>query len=232
MRTAGFTISTVAVLIALSICFSACTVTRRTSFNSPNDFKNVKSSVELAGNKKFTGYLCFSRNSQTAVMHSLDFSKAINFNQGDILSIKNDLGYFERKTLRSHPADTQHKSARTAFVKRITDEEDFLHLYRHEEVLSNPKSSLPLTTTRYYAAIPGRTKNEVWDIDAGYFDKDFNKTMEVLFAKDQRLVAMIRQKNDKYSVRKFSIRANNKIRVIMNLNKDYSPQTVSSSAAN
>jgi hypothetical protein len=56
--------------------------------------------------------------------------------------------------------------------------------------------------------------------------------MQELFARDQKLVALIQQKDDKYSVRKFSLRANNKVRVIMNLNKDYNPQTASSLPAN
>ncbi len=218
-------------LVASCYCFSSC-FTPQTVFNHSNDFKNIKSSVELANNKKYTGYLNLSNNTQHAVMHSIDFSKTITLNIKDILNIKNDFGYFERKTLRTQHQEIHYKGSKSAFVKRITEEEAHLHLYQHEETFTSPKCSLPLKTVKYYVAIPGNNSDEVWDIDAELFGKQFNRKMQELFVKDQKLVALIQQKDDKYSIRKFSLRANNKVRVIMNLNKDYNPQTASTLPAN
>lgn len=231
MTSINFDKKIVGVLIATCCYFSSCFVPQ-TAFNHSNDFKNIKSSVELSNNKKYVGYLSFSDNKPNAVMHSVDFSKTVTLDTKDILAIENDLGYFERKTLRSQHREIHYKDSKSAFVKRVTGEDAHLHLYQHEETFTNPKCSLPLKTVKYYVAIPGNNSNEVWDIDAELFGKEFNRKMQELFARDQKLVALIQQKDDKYSVRKFSLRANNKVRVIMNLNKDYNPQTASSLPAN
>lgn len=231
MTSISFDRKIVAVLIAICLLFSSC-FTQQTAFNHSNDFTNLKSSVELTNKKKYTGYLSFSDNTPNAVMHNVDFSKTITFNTKDIVVIKNDFGYFERKNLRSQHAEVQRKSSKTRLVKRLTNEDAYLHLYQNEETFSNPKSSLPLKTIKYYIAIPGNSGNEIWDIDADLFNKRFNRKMEELFAADKRLALLIQQKDDKYTVRKFSLRANNKVRVIMNLNRDYKPETSSLSVAN
>lgn len=211
--------------ISLNACFAP-----HTAYDHPDDFRNVRSSVKLNNKKELSGYLSYSNSSPYAVLHSADQGKSVKINAKDIVTIKNDLGYFENKALRSH--ESIHDHSRIALVKRLTDDKAFVHVYEYQEKIPNPKSALPNTIVKHYIALPVSKDNVVWDLRSDQFGKNFNQKMQELFAADKKLVAGIQQKNDKYFVKKFSLRSNNKVRVLLNLNKDYSPEASQISAAN
>lgn len=211
--------------ISLNACFAP-----HTAYDHPEDFKNIRSSVKLNNKKELSGYLNYSNNSPYAVLHSPDLGKSVNISTKDIVTIKNDLGYFEKKTLKSH--ESMHNHSSTALVKRLTSEDAYVHVYEYQQKIPNPKSALPNTIVKHYIALPASKDNVVWDLGSNQFDKNFNQKMQEFFAADKKLVAGIQQKNDKYFLKKFSLRSNNKVRVLLNLNKDYSPDEAQISSAN
>ena len=216
---------------AIVVLFNACTTTGGLH-HQPGNISNVRASVQMSDNNVHTGYFTMPSNGMNSANLYLPANRShMALDMQQVVSFTTDNGTYERKTLHKAVNGSRHTSF-PAFVKRLTDPGALIHVYEYEELVSgSPKSSLKTTKKSYYATLPGHGTADVWDINGDTFSRSFNETMQQVFAADTRMMDQLQQKNTKYYYKPFSLRANDKVRILLNLNKDYTPGATSHSHA-
>ena len=214
-----------------TVLLQSCTTTGGLN-HQPGNISNVRASVQMSDNSLQNGYITLP----TASANSASFYHPVNrshvsLDMNKVVSFTTDRGTYERKTLHKQGNGSAYITM-TAFVKRLTEPGALIHVYEYEELVSNnPKSSLKSVQKTYYATMPGYGDENVWDINSEKFTHNFNQTMQQVYSADTRMVEQIQQMNKKYYYKPFSMRSNDKVRILLNLNKDYNPGNNSNSHA-
>ena len=148
------------------VAFASC-YTSGTAFHHPLDFNNVRADVLMKDSTQLTGYFSYTeqKHPTRAMLWMPGERKNIALNLHDVEYYTTDIGRYEQKMLHiSNRGSTVKHKPFTAFVKKLTADNALVQLYEHEERVPLQKAPRVSTVKKYYASLPGRSSNELWDI--------------------------------------------------------------------
>lgn len=220
--------------LAALLLLSSCSVPNATHFSGADNFSNIRATVTLDDNSQIAGYLTLRKNNTGS--HASIWQPANKTNEhlnvADITAFSTDLGTFYFKVLHPSAAGKLNDSKPFgAFVKSISSPGHAISIYEYTEYVPGIKSSLPNAVRHYYIQLPGENENHIWDIEGEKLSPQFNDMMKKIFAGDAAIVQKIENKERGFYYKPFSFSSSDKLKILMNLNKEYAQQNSSSSAA-
>lgn len=203
--------------------FTSC-VTSGSSFDGPDNAKNIRATVYLDDNSTVSGYLSFSKKSNTLNVRIPQQRKTVSVPLTEVQGYDMDDNYYAYKLL--HPSRKNRvyagQKSFSAFVKRLTPEHYFLQIYEYQETVPEQKSNLTKNIMHYYISLPNSNNpEEIWDLEGEQFYPDFQSKMAGIVNECPELVQKIQQKETGYYPKKISFKSSNKLRVVMNIANYY-----------
>lgn len=204
-------------IVLLSSCRSM------TYFETPNDFRNMPSTLYLTNGRSYEGKLQVHTNhfSKSAVkLYTEGDKKPMRFSLDHIEGFELRNSYYELKEIKGSVQLLKEFS----FMKRLTKENSRIHLYENTRKVNRPggkhTSSHVSYETEYFLQLPGEA-NAVWSISSSRFVPNFDEKMSKVLADCPLLAAKIAGKEEGYFYAQVSLFNERRANVLMNIINEY-----------
>ncbi len=213
--------------IALIACVLLTACRSASSFESPNNLRNITGTLHLTNGRTVEGKLIVNTNNilgSEVKMFLPGEKKAQKYNLHDVEGYNIRGEYYELKEIKGGISIGKNLS----FMKRLTAQDSRIHLYENMEVNNSTSTNRNGTTTtnktydiQYYMQFPSETGDGVWAANSSKFVPNFEDKMSKLVEDCAVLATKIRNKENGYFYAQVSVFREKRAEVLWNIISEY-----------
>ncbi|HEU0110200.1 MAG TPA: hypothetical protein VFQ73_04955 [Flavisolibacter sp.] len=189
-------------------------------FNSPNDMRNMESTLYLVNGDTLHGTLEINNNNfsgKNVKLHFGDDKRPMRFNKNEVKGYELRGDYYALKQIKGQLKIGKEFS----FMKRLTPEISKINLYEHlKKTDTDTKGSTSRYETEYFMEIPGDSDG-VWEVDGSKFVPNFDKKMSKIVSDCPVLAQKIATKQAGYFYAQVTVFKEKRPEVLLNIIREY-----------
>jgi hypothetical protein len=203
------------------VSFTACK--SATSFDTPNELRNITGTLHLTNGKSYRGKLIINTNAA--------FSSPVRLiPDGEKESMKFDLGevdYYETRGetyVLKNVRGALNIGRNFSFMKRLTKADSRIQMFEDLQVSTSTDrngSTSKRYETQYYLQLPGEETANVWALNSNKFVPNFDEKMSKLLADCPSVSNKIANKESGYYYAQVSLFKEKRAEVLWNIIDEY-----------